>query len=137
MGDYEMVYEIEITIFGASIQHEKICCENVSQAVSVVKGLPEQGAVIFVAALEGHHDYGNFYLFLNETGAAYAEIHEHREYYPKDPLTCAAFGQVDFRYEDGSPFSVEAGSTTSVTRGRMALEYWLVNQDKWPEFEWI
>lgn len=129
-------YVFEVTVFQPERRHTRRTFKRLSEAVAAVRELPENNAVVFVAALGNGVDYGNFYLFLNGKGKAHVMLHEHREFFAADPSFKGDAQKVEFRDEDGTLFAVEAELTTSATRGKIALEQWLPNQAQWQEFIW-
>jgi hypothetical protein len=128
-------YHLEVTTFEPSVGSIKSVLERPEDVSASLVRLP-RNSVVFVAAIKKNVDYGNFYLFLNSSGHAHVMLHEHREFLPRDPLSAGAVGEVTFLSEDGTQFTVPSVLATSADRGRMALEYWLPNQERWPEFSW-
>ncbi len=126
----------EVTTFLPELRHERRAFEALSDANDALEGLPSANAVIYVAALGNKVDYGNFYLFLNDAGAAYFMLHEHREFFATDPSSAAKSGELEFLDEDGSIFKMDASRTTSAARGKAALAFWLPNQEQWPQLKW-
>lgn len=128
-------YEFEVTTFAPELRHERFSC-NLPQAMEALCSLPGANAVIFVAALGDRVDYGNFYCFLNDRGAAHVMLHEHCEVYAKDPAWMSQDEECAFLNEDGARFVVDDYLITSRVRAMEALKYWLPDQDHWPELEW-
>ncbi len=92
--------------------------------------------VLFIAALGGGVDYGNFYLFLNEDDAAHIWLHEHQEYIPIELGAHDSGNTFMFRYENGEIYEVPAREVLSRERAVEALYYWLPNQSHLPTLEW-
>lgn len=130
-----LTYHLEVTTFEPAVGVTKSVVERPEDVSASLAGLP-RNSVVFVAAIDKNVDYGNFYLFLNNSGHAHVMLHEHRELLPRDPLSAGAVGEVTFLAEDGKQFTVPSVLATSADRGRIALEYWLPNQEHWPEFSW-
>jgi hypothetical protein len=129
-------YVFEVTTFVPELRQERRSFAKLSEAVNALGGLPSANAVIYVAALGDNVDHGNFYLFLNNENSAHIMLHEHREFVATDPASEAENKRIEFLGEDGSAFIVDAALTVSAARGKSALEYWLPNQDQWPELIW-
>jgi hypothetical protein len=134
-----IAYHLEVVTFSPAARLTKSIVERPDNVMASLEGLSGNSAV-FVAALEKRADknvdYGNFYLFLNASGRAHIMLHEHREFFPRDPLSAGSVGEASFLAEGGSQFTVPSVLTTSADRARAALEYWLPHQEHWPEFEW-
>lgn len=129
-------YIFEITTFMPALRHERRRFELLSDALAALLTLPNNDAVIVVAAIDKSVDYGNFYLFLNAHGEAHIMLHEHREYFATGPDFSAGDNIVQFLGEDGVAFSVESKFVTSAERGKEALEYWLPSQGHWQQLVW-
>ena len=129
-------YVFEVTTLRPVRSHERSVFNDLAQALAALDDLPSDWSVIYVAALGKGIDYGNFYLFLNGSGAAHIMLHEHREHFAADPLRRSKGGNVEFLDEDGSAFNVATELTTSAARGKKALKHWLPAQAQWPELIW-
>lgn len=74
------MYEIEITRFQLQPTLQKFSVAEAAEASTVVSGVVDETAVIYVADIRDHVDYGNFYVWLC-AGRAYVRLDEHREHY--------------------------------------------------------
>lgn len=130
------VYQLEITVSGSAGGTRKFRLNTPAQVASTLDSHAPTTGVVFVAALGRGVDHGNFYIFRNEAGLAHVVLHEHREFFPRDPLSAKFEENISFRSENGEEFQVPANLTTSWERARSALEHWLPAQARWPEFNW-
>jgi hypothetical protein len=129
-------YHVSLTTFDPTLKMERRTFEEWPLVAAAIDQIAPLDAVIVVEALGGGVDYGNFYLFLNKRGVAHVKLHEHREFLLVDPSLEPTAGDVSFKDEDGSVFSVDAKLTTSLPRARAALRYWLPYQAQSEEFVW-
>lgn len=120
-----LMYQLEITRFQPLPTLQKFSLAEAAEAATVVAGVDDETAVIFVANIRDQIDYGNFYVWLC-TGRAYVRLDEHREHYGsyRDVSTIPP-GEAVFFYEDGSTFSASLSATVSVASAREALAHWL------------
>ncbi|HNO94271.1 MAG TPA: hypothetical protein PKJ84_08875 [Anaerolineales bacterium] len=130
-------YQIEVTYFTPHPQKHVIDLVSAGEVDNWLSLPSKVDIVLFIAALGGGVDYGNFYLFLNKEDAAHIWLHEHREYIPVERHAYDDGTTVTFRYEDGETFDVSVREVLSRTRALEALHYWLSNQDQFPLLEWL
>src|SRR6185295_6180889 len=100
-----IAYHLEVTSFEPTARLSKSILERTDDVLASLAGL-SGNSVVYVAAIEGNGDLGNFYLFLNGGERAHVILHEHREFLPRDPLSADAMGEVTFLDEDGTQFTV-------------------------------
>ena len=122
--------------FGVEEKIDKVSFEELNQADLYLKELPTKNAVIFVAVIDGNTDHGNYIIFLNNDGFAHIILHEHQEFYPRDPMQDLNIRIQEFIDDDGSMFKVEQSRLTSVERALVSLKKWLPEQKKWSEYIW-
>ena len=115
---------------------EKFVFEDLVKVDVYLSNLQITNGVVFVAAIEGNLDYGNYFVFLNGDDFAHVMLHEHHEFYPKDPKFDSEVESQKFMCEDGSSFNVEPSRLTSKKRAMQSLEFWLPKQEKWNEYIW-
>lgn len=119
------MYEIEITRFQPHPTLQKFSVAETAEASTVVSGVADETAVIYVADIREHVDYGNFYVWLC-AGRAYVRLDEHREHYGSfRDVTTIPRGEAVFFDEDGSTFSASLAATVSVASAKEALAHWL------------
>lgn len=119
------MYEIDITRFQPQPILQKFSLAEAAEASSVVSGVDDETAVIFVADIRDQIDYGNFYVWLC-AGRAYVRLDEHREHYGSFPdVTTIPRGEAVFFDEDGATFSASLAATVSVASAKEALAHWL------------
>jgi hypothetical protein len=118
------MYEIEVTRFEPRPSLQKFSLAEAAEALTVVSGLDDETAFIYVADIRDHVDYGNFYVWLC-AGHPYVRLDEHRDHYGsfRDTMTIAP-GEAVFLNEDGSAFGVSLAATLSVAAAKGALMHW-------------
>ena len=119
------MYEIEITRYQPRPILQKFSFAEAAEASTIVSVVDDETAVIFVANIRDHIDYGNFYIWLC-AGRAYVRLDEHREHYASfRDVTTIPRGEAVFFNEDGSTFSAPLAATVSVASAKEALMHWL------------
>jgi hypothetical protein len=119
------MYEIEITRFQPQPTMQRFSLDRAAEASTVVAGVDDETAVIFVANIRDRIDYGNFYVWLC-AGRAYVRLDEHREHYASfRDATTIPLGEAIFFDEDGSRFSTSLATTVNVISAKEALAFWL------------
>jgi hypothetical protein len=104
---------------------KKFSVAEAADGSTVVFGVHDETAVIYVADIRDHVDYGNFYVWLC-AGRAYVHLDEHREHYGYSrDVTTIPRGEAVFFDEDGSTFSASLAATVSVASAKEALAHWL------------
>lgn len=130
------MYEIEITRFQPQPVRPSFSLADAAETSTVVAGVDDEKAVIFVANIRDRMDYGNFYVWLC-AGRAYVRLDEHREHYAsaRDAATPPQ-GEVLFLDEDGSTFSALLAATVSVRSAKEALAHWLATGHATNALQW-
>lgn len=119
------MYEIEITRFQPQPIVQKFSLAEAAEASTLVSGVDDETAVIFVADIRDRVDYGNVYVWLC-AGRAYVRLDEHREHYASfRDIAAIPRGEAVFFDEDGSTFSTSLAATVSVALAKDALAHWL------------
>ena len=131
-----MRYFFEVTKFHPKLSVEKTDYESIETALSYIDTFDDTSSVVYVAAIKGNVDYGNFYLFINEKGSSHIMLHEHHEHYAIETDVIPT-NSNQFLHEDGDVFIVDDNQVTTFERGILALKYWIPNQGKWSELDWI
>jgi len=130
------MYEIEITRFQPQPTLQKFSVAEVAKAATVVSGVDDETAVIYVADIRDHVDHGNFYLWLC-AGRAYVRLDDHREHYGSyRDVTTIPRGEAVFFDEDGSTFNASLAATVSVESAQDALAHWLATGRATPALLW-
>ena len=87
--------------------------------------MDDEIAVIYVADILNHVDWGNFCVWLC-AGRAYVRLDEHRERYGSyRDVTTIPGGEAEFFDEDGATFSASLAATISVASPKEALVHWV------------
>jgi len=131
------VYELEITRFLPSSRQEKLAFPQAIEAWQAIQAVVDEEVVIFVAQIEEHVDYGNFYVW-RQRERAFVRLDEHCEHYASDP-SCSGISdrEVCFRDEEGgSFFCVPESATVASADAMAALEHWLHTGKKLPSLIW-
>jgi hypothetical protein len=137
MKKYFSQYKIELIYLNKQKSTIKITLRTPEEVLSFLDAPLRNGnCAVIIARMKDHVDYGNFVIFLNESGLGYVRLLEHQGFCAKRSLELSEPRKILFKDETGIEFAIDENQTIPVTTALQALEYWLPAQRQFPEIYW-
>ena len=133
---FRVEYRIEVIRFNPQLVQLDLTCNNAADAAAAIAEVSDETVLIDVTQRRNHFWVGDFVLW-RTSGRALVRIGEHREHNARQRCTSAVpEGEIDFRDDDGSTFTVPLADTIDIDIANCALMHWLVTGEKTDALLW-